>query len=256
MKSYIFACNSDTMGECLSRSLFGVGKPNVSDISVGDLCYLYNYSDKCLYGIWQATSKCGWHEKDAWDGKYKFQTRVERISKSLQKVLLHRVAPLIERKGEIEWKLFDAQAQRLLDYFAHHYDYVTTKGQILNEIEEDYRNRYPAKFITEDGHRVRSLSEQAIDNWLFRNGIPHAYEPIIPIPQQIIPDFMVKDNDGKIVYIEFWGTPDEPAYKERMYRKSQVYAANNFLLIELHPKDLQSLDYVLPKKLRQKNVDF
>ena len=33
MKSYIFACNYETMGECQSRNLFGVAKPNVSDIS-------------------------------------------------------------------------------------------------------------------------------------------------------------------------------------------------------------------------------
>jgi hypothetical protein len=101
---------------------------------------------------------------------------------------------------------------------------------------------------------VRSLSEQAIDNWLFRHGLPHAYEPVVPIPEQLIPDFLVKDSGGKSVYIEFWGRPDDESYKSRMYRKSQIYADRNFPLIELRPPDLQNLEFILPKKLRQKNV--
>src|SRR4030042_2545223 len=106
MKAYIFACNALTMGECLSRDLFGVGKPNVSDIAIGDYCFLYNFDDKFLYGVWKSKSKCGWHEKDAWEGKYKFQARVERVSKSLQKVPLNRVKPLIQIDGQITWRLF------------------------------------------------------------------------------------------------------------------------------------------------------
>jgi Development and cell death domain. len=254
MKSYIFACNALTMGECLSRNLFGVAKPNVSDISIGDFCYLYNYDDKFLYGVWKAASKCGWHEKEAWEGKFKFQARVERISKSLQKVPLTRLATLIQLGGQFTWRLFGDKAQNLIQYFAHQFDVEVSHGEKLNEIEEDYRNRFPVQFLCEDGHRVRSLSEQTIDNWLFRHGLPHAYEPVVPIPEQLIPDFMVKDSAGKFVYIEFWGMLEDPSYKARMYRKSQVYADRNFPLIEFRPPDLQNLEYVFPQKLRQKNV--
>jgi hypothetical protein len=242
------------MGECLSRNLFGVAKPNVSDISVGDFCYLYNYDDKFLYGVWKAASKCGWHEKEAWEGKFKFQARVERISKSLQKVPLTRVATLIQVGGQFTWRLFGDKAQDLIQYFAHQYDVEVNRGEKLTNIEEDYRNRFPVQFMCEDGHRVRSLSEQAIDNWLFRHGLPHAYEPVVPIPEQLIPDFMVKDSVGKFVYIEFWGMLEDPSCEARMYRKSQVYADRNFPLIELRPPDLQNLEYVFPKKLRQRNV--
>jgi hypothetical protein len=38
----------------------------------------------------------------------------------------------------------------------------------------------------------------------------------VPIPEQIIPDFMVKDSAGNTVYIEFWGMIDDPNYKTRM----------------------------------------
>ena len=152
--------------------------------------------------------------------------------------------------------MHNTQAQNLIDYFAHKFDKNVTEGYKLDYIEENYRNKYPTNFTCEDGHRVRSLSEQTIDNWLFRRGIPHGYEPVVPIPQQLIPDFMVKDIDGKIVYIEFWGKPDEPSYRERMVRKSKIYAENNFLLIELRPPDLKDLDFIMQKKLKQKNVQL
>jgi hypothetical protein len=114
MKSFISACNALTMGECLSRNLFGVAKPNVTDIAVGDFCYLYNYDHKFLYGVWKAASKCGWHEREAWEGKFKFQARVERISKSLQEVPLNRVATLIQVGGQFAWRLFGDKAQNLI----------------------------------------------------------------------------------------------------------------------------------------------
>lgn len=256
MRSYIFACNQETMGECLSRNLFGGGNPNMSDISVGDFCYLYNYDDKFLYGVWKAITECAWHNKEAWEGKFKFQVRVQRISKSLQRVPLNRVQNLIQVRGKYSWKLYGDKAQNLIQYFAHQYDTEVKRGRKLNEIEQDYRDRYPAQFVCEDGHRVRSLSEQTIDNWLFRHGIPHAYEPVVPIPEQLIPDFMAKDLNGKFVYIEFWGMPDDPIYKNHMYKKSRIYADRNFPLIELTLPDLKNFDYIFPQKLRQKNVPF
>jgi len=104
------------------------------------------------------------------------------------------------------------------------------------------------------GHRVRSLSEQAIDNWLYRHKIHHAYEPVIPIPEQLIPDFMVNKSTGECVYIEFWGMLDDPIYRERMNKKSQVYANRHFPLIEIRPSDLKNLDFMLWKKLEKKGV--
>lgn len=39
-------------------------------------------------------------------------------------------------------------------------------------LDEDYEG----KLICKDGHIVKSKSEREIDNYLFENGIPHAYE--------------------------------------------------------------------------------
>jgi len=254
MKAYIFACNYETMKECFSRSLFGVSKSYVKDIKIGDYCYLYNYEVKLLYGVWKATSRCGWHEQEAWGGKYKYQARVERVSKSLHEVPLSSVANIIQVGGNFTWVLYGDKAENLIQYFAHQYDTKVQQGKNLNEIEEDYRKRYPKNYICEDGHQVRSLSEQTIDNWLYRHGVTHSYEPVISIPEELIPDFSVTDSDGKTVYIEFWGMPNDPSYKARMLKKTQIYLNRNFPLIELQLSDLQNLDYIFPKKLMRKNV--
>ncbi len=257
MKAYIFACNIETMGECLARNLFGDNKQTyVSDISPGDFCYLYNYDTKEIFGLWKAITICGCHEKDAWGGKYRFQARVELVSKTLQALPFNSVKGILWVGNQITWKLYGDKAQNLLQYFASEYAGKLKTGIKLTSIEADYRLKYPADFICEDGHRVRSLSEQTIDNWLFRHKIIHAYEPVVPIPEQLIPDFMVHTEDGGSVYIEFWGMIDDPLYKERMSKKCQVYAQRNFPLIELRPEDLRNLDFEFQKKLLKKNVAF
>lgn len=254
MKAYIFACNNETLGECQARNLFGVEKPYVSDISPGDFCYLYNYDTKELYGLWKATSSCGWHEKGAWRGKFRKQVKVQLVSKTLQAPPFNSVKWILTVENNIIWKLSGDRAQNLLQYFASEYAGKLRTGIQVKGIESDYRLKYPANFICEDGHRVRSLSEQTIDNWLFRHKTIHAYESVVPIPEQIIPDFMVHTENGEFVHIEFWGMLDDPLYKERMGKKFQVYANRNFQLIELRPEDLRNIDFEFPKKLAKKNV--
>jgi len=114
--------------------------------------------------------------------------------------------------------------------------------------------KYPPKFICEDGHRVRSLPEQTIDNWLSKHRIYHAYEPVVPIPEKIIPDFMVTADNGSNVYIEYWGYEDDPVYKERLHRKCRIYADRHLPLIELRYEDLKQIDIILPQKLTQKGI--
>ena len=117
-------------------------------------------------GVWKSTSGCEWHEKDAWYGKYKFQAKVERVSKALLALPFDTVTGLIQVQGYITWKLCGDKAQNLLQCFASKYSSEVLFGPQLKRIEEDYRRKFPPEYMCDDGHRVRSLSEQAIDNWL------------------------------------------------------------------------------------------
>ena len=257
MKTYIFACNDETMPECISQNLFGVNNSYVSDISPGDFCYLYNFSEpKTLYGLWKATSGCSWHDKQAWGGKYRRQVRVGLVSKTLQAFPFYTVKGLIGggQNDPNNRKLSGSKAQNLLQYFASQYSSEVLFGLQLKPLEEDYRRKFPKQYLCEDGHEVRSLSEKTIDDWLYRHRIYHAYEPVIPIPEQLIPDFMVNRLTGEGVYIEFWGRLDDPIYRERMNKKYQIYAKHHFPVIEILPEDLQSLDWNFKNKLENKGI--
>lgn len=254
MKIYIFACNNNTMSECLTENLFGVKKPYVTDIDIGDYCLLYNYSDKNIYGLWKATSICGTHKPRAWGGNFPFQVRVVQVSKALNSIPLDRLKSLLFVGGNITWKYFGDKAQILMQYYASEYASKLKLGERVESFEEDYRKKYPKNFHCTDGHDVRSQSEQTIDNWLFNHQIPHAYEPVVSIPERLIPDFQVQAKTGDSVFIEFWGMLDNPAYKERMQKKYQIYAKYSMPLIELRPPDLQNFDFIFTEKLKRRNV--
>ena len=73
---------------------------------------------------------------------------------------------------------------------------------------------YPTKYKTQDGHFVRSLSEGKIDDWLYVNGIVHAYEKTIIMKdgKKLKPDWYIPPNampNSHKVYIEFWGRPKD-----------------------------------------------
>jgi len=68
---------------------------------------------------------------------------------------------------------------------------------------DEFRKKHEAKYRTQDGHRVRSRAEAMIDDYLYNNGVAHAYERRLPgIDEEVISDFYIPA--GK-VFIEFWG---------------------------------------------------
>jgi len=116
---------------------------------------------------------------------------------------------------------------------------------------EDFRKKYPANYRCMDGHYVRSRAEVMIDNWLYTNGIAHAYERKLPIEDDVYSDFYIKSGN---VYIEFWGMESDEKYARRKAVKQKTYSDNEFDLIELNDDDLNHLDDILPRKLLQYGI--
>ncbi|MGR5236373.1 glycerol kinase [Vibrio alfacsensis] len=111
-----------------------------------------------------------------------------------------------------------------------------------------FRQKFEAKHRTLDGHYVRSKGELLIDNWLYLAGVVHAYERQLPIEQDVTCDFYLP---GGKVYLQFWGSDaDEMSQAERDAIRG-VYEQHHFNLIEVEPSELDKLDDVLPKRLRQ-----
>ena len=123
---------------------------------------------------------------------------------------------------------------------------------------ERLNKRYPPKIITQDGHRVRSLGEKTIDDWLYMNKIVHAYErPFVTAHGDLIPDFYIPAGvrqGSHAVYIEYWGMEGKAEYDERKKKKLEIYEANNLLdqLIELNKSHQLDLESELTKQLLKK----
>ncbi len=110
-----------------------------------------------------------------------------------------------------------------------------------------FRQKFEAKHRTLDGHYVRSKGELIIDNWLYMNGIVHAYDRQLPIEQDVLSDFYLPT--GK-VYLQYWGSDvGETPEKERQ-KILTTYEQHNFALIEVFPHEVDKLDDILPDKLK------
>lgn len=116
-----------------------------------------------------------------------------------------------------------------------------------------FRQKFPAMHRSTDGHMVRSKSEILIDNWLYMNGIVHAYERKLPIEEDVYCDFYIPEGN---VYIEYWGLEEDPKYMERKKTKLRIYEARSFNLIQLSEEHIKNLDDLLPQLLLKHGVEF
>jgi len=131
-----------------------------------------------------------------------------------------------------------------------------TETQVTNINKDNFREKFEAKHRTIDGHYVRSKAEMLIDNWLYQYGLVHAYERKLPIDEDVYCDFYIPSGNGRpqAVYIEFWGLENDQKYTERKNKKVEIYKREGLSLIELTDADLQNIDDILAKKLRQFKV--
>jgi hypothetical protein len=125
------------------------------------------------------------------------------------------------------------------------------KAETISKDPDDFRKKFPANLRTPDGHYVRSRAELLIDDFLYKNGIVHAYERKLNIDEEMYCDFYIPS--GK-VYIEYWGLEENEKYTERKNIKLGLYAKYKFNLIELNDADIQNLDEKLAAKLRKYNI--
>ncbi|MGF1722458.1 glycerol kinase [Vibrio kyushuensis] len=112
----------------------------------------------------------------------------------------------------------------------------------------NFRQKFEAKHRTLDGHYVCSIGELRIDNWLYMNGIPHAYQRQLPIEENLLSDFYLPTGN---VYLQYWGTDLGRTDDNTISQTKAHYEQHKFHLIELFPEDSGKLDEVLPRKLRE-----
>jgi hypothetical protein len=168
------------------------------------------------------------------------------------------------------WPATILQNKRLLEFFgetpteqkaetniATTFTPSTTSTPLQTVYHDTFREKFPATHRTFDGHYVRSISEMSIDNFLYINGIVHAYERKLPIEEDVYCDFYIPSGINRPqVYIEFWGIEDDPKYLERKKKKVEIYKRYEFPLIELSSSEINNLEEVLTRKLIQHKISL
>lgn len=110
---------------------------------------------------------------------------------------------------------------------------------------------YESELVCEDGHLVKSPYEKIIDNWLYQEGIQHAYEKKIDIDKDkdLTPDFYIPEYKGtKNIYIEFWGyEATNIKYQQQKEYKLKIYPdlvkRDGITVIYLNKKEVDNDTY-------------
>ncbi|XP_062002528.1 uncharacterized protein LOC133720292 [Rosa rugosa] len=100
----IFGCTHSTMNECLSKQLFGLPAPHliyVKKVTPGLPLFLFNYSDRKLYGIFEATGHgqmnidpYGWTADGSGRTQFPAQVRM-RVRQQCRPLLESQFKPII-----------------------------------------------------------------------------------------------------------------------------------------------------------------
>ena len=252
-RGWVFFCNNTTQEENFRRNLVGtLAKylPRFNDLRPGDPILLYNYEAALLVGHFTATSEPRIAEgPDAWSQRYPAQVSVRleaRFPQPVSRTQLEGIQDLVfDGRGYLmNFSLPLEAVQEILDVATGR---KGKGGEIANPVEKGFRQKFPAKFLTSDGHWVRSKAELLIDNWLYtrRPPIAHAYERRLPVPEEAYADFYIPIGD---FYIEYWGL-ETPEYSERQKRKRALFRRYGLKVIELEERDVTELDDRLPEKL-------
>ncbi|MEG3436475.1 hypothetical protein V0288_05030 [Pannus brasiliensis CCIBt3594] len=274
---YSFVCSNKTYNECIERSLFGNNNAWPEQVRKGDYCILYNSSKHKILYLWKAV--CDGRkdiEKNAWNGNYPYQVRVQKCTEEIYDISLDDLDTQARKQvtqGEkpIEGKDAEALLNLLFKNEKKQLETLLDLEKIKDEdkplelfldpenlkIEKDYRQEYPATFRCRDGHYVRSKAEKIIDDYFTEYKLFHMYEPhIVNLPERdrLIPDFKVYNKDHKEIYIEYWGMLDKPNYYQRMKRKQEIYKKHNLRCIDLYDRDIENIDFNLSEKLKKFKV--
>jgi hypothetical protein len=233
---YIFSCSDATEAECFERSLFGGTekyRSRVSTLKKGDTMFLWNLNSKKLYGVFEATSDLKSNiVPGAWSGEFPLQVRVKRVAnyKPISREDIPRELIGFDMTGKPSSRLSLEKVVALKEIF---------KGKKRTRIYDDL-----TRYVTHDGHKVRSKAEQAIDNWLYKHRIAHGYEAQVGTKRC---DFEIPTK-GKTIYIEYWGLEDTKYLKNKL-AKLKLYKSKGLDLVSLYPKDLKNIDKILKQRI-------
>jgi hypothetical protein len=108
---------------------------------------------------------------------------------------------------------------------------ASPKADPAKPASDDFRTKFPATLRTQDGHMVRSRAEVLIDNWLYMQGLVHAYERRLPIEEECYCDFYLPRRQRRLHRV--LGLRIRPEVPRPHGRQTGIYAKHGLRLIEL-----------------------
>lgn len=118
---------------------------------------------------------------------------------------------------------------------------VLLEAGLLSEGSQKMSRGY--KCLALDGHICLSLGEKIIDDFLYKQGIPHEKEVPYPLDEELNPQGLLRcDWKIKDVFVEFVGLKGNIEYDLRTKRKRQLAHKLSLKLFEISPDDLPNLE--------------
>jgi hypothetical protein len=250
---WIFKCDKTTGGRVFNENIVGAPielfKDIVSKVQEGDTIFVWQIEEQKLFGLWKA-KKRGYYDDKAFpetDGRINAVVQCDRaynLDKGLNYLTLEKLKVAFS-KNKMPFYQLDEQKGKSIE------EELFKINQSL-EIESEC-STIPGKYLTDDGHWVRSQGELIIDNWLYRNGIIHAYEHRIQRGRDFKKsDFYLQQYD---LVIEYWGLAGNDKYEISKRDKINFYNSNKVKFLELYPQDIYMLSEVLKSKLSNYGID-
>jgi len=159
--------------------------------------------------------------------KYNDSSRINKIIDYSNKNITEEEIIEITKKNEEKTEL---------DFDEH----VKDENVILNDIRT-YKK-------CDDGHRVLSIAEMTIDNWLTSKKLYHYYDKEIDDNTFWRYDFYLPEHD---IYIEYWGLNDDEYLIRRKEKESYYKLHKNNRLIGIEYNNLNDLNNYLIRKLTE-----
>lgn len=97
-----------------------------------------------------------------------------------------------------------------------------------------------------DGHRLESVLQMRVCNWLYLAQLAHACQRALPTEEVICADFYVPAGN---VYIDCWEADISAAEISSRLRKRELYKALGLNSLEVNAADVERLDEVLGRGL-------
>jgi len=121
------------------------------------------------------------------------------------------------------------------------------KSGMIDEI--NVREKWPTNFVCSDGHKVRSLGELFIDNWLFSHDYKHCYEKKIFYDKDkyFFSDFYL---DKENIYLEYCGKKERD-YLVKKAAQKKIYESLDLKIIYIDYDDLKTFDDFFEEKIRK-----